>query len=71
MKSRLWVADERRQSLWCVNAVIAAGSGLLREPAVQCGQDGVCIVLLLFNKIPSDILELYKILKYINQKKQT
>ena len=35
MKSRRWVADEHRQSLWCVCEVIAVGSGLMRENAVE------------------------------------
>ena len=29
MKSRHWVADERRQSLWCVCEVIAADFNIL------------------------------------------
>jgi hypothetical protein len=60
-----------RQSLWCVCAVIVAGSGLVRETAVQytawTGRSVHCVLLLLFDKIPSDILALYKLLKYINQ----
>lgn len=35
MKSRRWVADEHRQSLWCVCEVIAVGSGLMKENAVE------------------------------------
>jgi hypothetical protein len=68
MISRRWVADERRQPLWCVCSYCCKFwpyEGPLCS--AKCGQDGVCTVLLLCNKIPSDILALYKLLKYINQ----